>query len=101
LIRRTRFRGLVRTQLELFEQEHGDLLSACETAAADYDAAPREEAEERYGDYLLLVEEGAELLVEMRDRYALTLDEEAAETYAAAFDRSAARRFPRFARDLT
>ena len=52
MIGRGRFKAIVKTQLDLFEQEHSDLLAACDAAEAAYNAAPREEAEERYGDYL-------------------------------------------------
>ena len=100
MIRGRRFAELVRTQLDLFEQEHAELLADCDAAEAAYDAAPRDEAEERYGDYLLLVEEGAEVLVEMRDRYARTIDEDAAEAYTRVFDRAAGKRLPRFASGL-
>ncbi len=62
-----------------------------------YDAADRDEAEERYGDYLDLVETGAELLAALRDAYANTLDEDAAAEYELAFNRAVAKRFPRFA----
>ena len=92
-------RGLKRVvtaQLDLFVEEHGELLEACERALAAYDAAPREEAEERYGDYLDLVETGNETLAEMRDHYSASLDERAAADYGSLFARAVARRLPRF-----
>jgi hypothetical protein len=57
-----------------------------------YDEADREEAEERFGDYLDLVEEAVEALAELRDAYASTLDEP--RVYLREFDRAAARRLP-------
>jgi hypothetical protein len=97
---RRRFKNLVTTQLDLFEEENGDLLEACAAAEAAYDAAARDEAEERYGDYADLLETAAETLADMRDKYAFALDEEAADAYVAAFDRAAGRRFPRLAPHL-
>jgi hypothetical protein len=96
VIGRKPFRDVVRRQLELFEREQGDLLREVDEAERAYDRADRDDAEEAYGDYLLVVEAGTEALAELRDTYARTLDEEAAETYEEAFNRAAARRFPRF-----
>jgi hypothetical protein len=97
---RRRFAGVIRRQLELFEREEADLISACQAAERAYDDADRDEAEERYGDYLLLVEAGTEALAERRDAFASTLDEEAAEEYEEAFNRAVAKRLPRFALEL-
>jgi hypothetical protein len=94
VIGRNRFKAIVKTQLDLFAQEHVDLLAACDAAAAAYNAAPREEAEERYGDYLDLLETAAEALTDMRDRYARPLEEPLDDEYAAAFDRAAGHRYP-------
>jgi hypothetical protein len=44
--------------------------------------------------------EGTELLVEVREAYAGTLDDETAEAYAASFDFAVLRRFPQFALEL-
>ncbi len=100
MIFRRRFADLVRRQLDLFAQEHAGLIGDCEAAVRAYDEAPRDEAEERYADYLDLVETGTELLAEARDALAATLDEPAAEEYAAVFNRAAVKRFPRFALEL-
>jgi hypothetical protein len=100
VIGRGRFRAVVKSQLDLFEQEHSDLLAACDVAEAAYNAAPREEAEERYGDYLDLLEAAAETLADMRDRYAGPLEEPLDDEYTAAFDRAAGRRYPRLAPHL-
>jgi uncharacterized protein YukE len=89
------FADTVSRQLDLFAEESAGLLADCDEAAAAYDRAPRDEAEEAYGDYMDRVEWAAEELARLRDAYAQTLDEAAAETYVAAFDRAAARRFPR------
>jgi hypothetical protein len=96
-----RFAKVIDAQLRLFEREHAALIRECERAEAAYDDAPRDEAEERYGDYMDLVDEGRELLDELRDHYAATLDERTAERYEAAFDRAVRRRLSRFATGST
>jgi len=97
---RNRFASVVAAQLDLFERDNASLLDDCARAEAAYDGAPRDEAEERYGDYLDLVAEGTQVLAGMRDRYASTLDEPAAEEYEAAFNRAVAKRLRRFALEL-
>ena len=72
-----------------------------EAALRAYDAAAREEAEERYGDFVDLADTGQELIVELRDTYAETLDEATAEEYREAFDRRARKRFPASASSST
>jgi hypothetical protein len=94
-----RFAVVVDSQLDLFEREHAQLIRACDRAEAAYDDAPRDEAEERYGDYMDLVADGTELLADLRDHYAASLDDRAAAKYAAAFNRAVRRRLPRFALD--
>jgi hypothetical protein len=90
----------VRRQLDLFEREHADVIRDCDAAEDAYDRADRDDAEERYGDYLDLVETGTEILAGLRDAYAAALDEDKAAVYEAAFHRAVARRFPRFALEL-
>ena len=92
-----RFGDVIDAQLDLFEREHAELIRDCVRAEDAYDDAPRDEAEERYGDYLDLVETGTELLAELRDNFAATLDADAAEEYEAAFNHAVLKRFPRFA----
>jgi hypothetical protein len=100
LIFKRRFADVVGRQLDLFEREHAGLIADCAAAERAYDDADRDEAEERYGDYLELVATAAEVLEGLRDHYAGTLDDRAAEEYVAAFDRAVARRLPRFAVEL-
>ena len=88
---------MISRQLDLFAADHAGLLRDCAAAEDAYDRADRAEAEDRYGDYLDLVETAAELLAELREGYARTLDEQAAADYALAFNRAVARRFPRLA----
>ncbi len=98
--RRSRFDDLVRRQLDLFSEDEAALIEEAEEAERAYDAAAREDAEEAYGDFQLVLEAGAERLAELRDAYAATLDDEAAEEYAEAFRRAAVRRFPGFVQEL-
>jgi len=100
VIRRRRFAELVSRQLDLFEREHAGLVAECEAAERAYDSAPREEAEERYGDYVDLVETGTELLADLRDHYASSLPVETAEDYEDAFNRAVGKRLPRFALEI-
>ncbi len=93
--RRGRFGDLVQRQLDLFALDEAELLAELEAAERGYDDAAREDAEEAYSDLQLIVDVGAERLADVRDTYAATVDEDAASEYASAFNRAAARRFPR------
>ena len=93
--RRNRFGDLVRRQLDLFAEDEAELLEEAEEAERAYDAAERDDAEELYGDYQLVLESVADRLGDLRDTYAATLDASAVEEYAAAFERAARRRHPR------
>ena len=95
-----RFADVIRRQLDLFEQNHRDLIKDCADAERAYDRAPREEAEEAYGDYLDLVETGTEALAALRDGYASALNEEIGEQYESEFNAAVLRRLPRFALEI-
>jgi hypothetical protein len=98
VIFRRRYSELVGRQLDLFALDNADLLAECQEALRAYDAAPRDEAEERYAVYDDLLDTGRELLAELRDGYARSLEDD--EAYLAAFDRAALKRFPRLASGL-
>jgi hypothetical protein len=100
VIGRRRFRDVIDRQLDLFAREHAGLIRAVATAENAYDRAGRDEAEERYGDYLDLVETATEVLAELRDNYAASLDEDVAGDYEDAFNRAVLRRFPRFGLEI-
>ena len=100
MLRRGRFGDVIARQLDLFEREQAALVHECEEAEAAYNRAPRDEAEERYGDYQDLVETGTEILAELRDNFASTLGDAAADQYEAAFNRAVARRLPRFSLEI-
>ena len=95
IFRRGRFADVVGRQLDVFAQDeaHG-LLEEVSDAKAVYDRAGRDEAEERYGDYVDVVEAATEALADMRWQYASTLDEEGAEEYESAFNRAVRKRWP-------
>ena len=96
MLRRGRFRDLVETQLDLFATDNAELLREAEEADAAWTEADRDETEELYGDYQLVVDAIGERLYDIREAYAGTLDEDAAEEYRAAFDAAARKRFRRF-----
>jgi hypothetical protein len=100
IFRRRRFADTIDRQLALFEQEYAALIRECDEAEEAYDRAPRDEAEERYGDYVDIVETGTEVLADLRDTYAARLPEDAAEEYELAFNRAVARRLPRFGLEI-
>jgi hypothetical protein len=95
-----RFVELVERQLVLFEEEHAGLLADVDAALGAYDRAPRDEAEERYGDFLDLVETGTDELIELRENYAATLETDAALEYEAVFNNLARKRLPRLGLEL-
>lgn len=99
-LRRARFSDVIERQLGLFERENRGLIDDCLAAERSYNRADRDEAEERYGDYVDLVETGTEVLADLRDHFASTLDEDAAEEYEAAFNRAVLKRFRRFALEI-
>jgi len=94
MFRRGRFDQLVARQLALFSADEAPLLEEAAAADAAWTHAPREESEERYGEYQLVVDAIGERLYDVREAYASTLDDQAADAYRTTFDRAAARRFP-------
>ena len=100
MIFRRRFADVIRRQLDLFVRDHRGLIEDCIAAERAYDRAERDEAEERYGDYVDLVETGTEVLADIRDSFARTLDEDTAEEYEAAFNRAVVKRLPRFGLEI-
>lgn len=94
--RRGRFRELATRQLDLFAEDERALLEEAAAADAAFTHAGRDEAEEAYGDWQLVADAIAERLLDLREGYAVSLDEATADDYRAAFDRIARRHFPRF-----
>ena len=93
MLRRKRFADLVSRQLDLFEVDARSLLAEAAHADSKWTNADREDSEELYGDYQLLVDEIGEQLLDIRETYAATLDDRAADEYRAAFTRAAGKRF--------
>jgi hypothetical protein len=100
IFRRAQFADVIERQLDLFRREHADLIVACEEAERRYDEADRDEAEERYGEYVDLVEDGTEALADIRDGYKWTLDEPERERYEEAFNRAVKKHLPRFGLEI-
>ena len=97
---RSRFAEVISRQLDLFVRDNLELLEACDAAELDYERAERDGAEERFGDYQELVEDGTEILAGLRDNFASTLDEETAEEYEEAFNSAVEKRLPRFGLEI-
>lgn len=91
-----RFRELVQRQLDLLAEDEAELLAEAEEADARWTHADRDESEELYGDYQLVVDAIGERLYDVRETYARTLDEDVRTAYRTTFDRAASERFPRY-----
>lgn len=95
--RGNRFDDLVGRQLDLFAADEADLLREAAAAEQAWNRAGRDEAEEAYGDYQLVVDAVADRLLDVRESYASTLEEGVDGEYRAAFNRAAGKRFRRYA----
>ena len=94
IFRRAPFRDVISRQLDVFAEDEADgLLADVQEQKRRYDRTDRDEAEEAYGDYMDTVDAVKDALGDMRDRYAGTLGESAAEEYEAAFEEAARRRW--------
>jgi hypothetical protein len=93
-LRRDPFRDVISRQLDLFVEDEADVLEEAREKFRAYDRAPREDAEEMYGDWVDVVESATEALADMRDRFGRTLDEDAAEAYEESFNRAVRKRWP-------
>ena len=95
--RQSRFKELVERQLDLFAEDEAELLEEAVDAEQAYTSATAEGAEEAYGDYQLVVDAIADRLLDIRETYASTLEEDAAAEYTAEFNRGATKRYRRYA----
>jgi hypothetical protein len=100
IFRRTRFAEVIGRQLDLFTREHEDVIEEASERLRVYNAADRDEAEELYGDYVDAVETGTQILADLRDNFAQSLEESNAERYLAEFNRAVAKRLPEFALEI-
>ena len=94
--RRAPLNDLVQRQLDLFAHDEADLLQEAAAAEAAWNRVGRDEAEEAYGDYQLVVDAIADRLLDIRETYARTLDASATAAYVATFNRAATKRFRRY-----
>jgi hypothetical protein len=97
MLGRGRFHDVVRRQLEIFAEDEAELLAEAANADAAWTNASREESEELYGDYQLVVDAVGEHLYNVREAYASTLAADTADEYRAAFDAAALKRFRQLA----
>ena len=100
MIFRRRFSDVIARQLDVFAEDDADVIEDCRRAERAYNEADRDEAEEKYGDYVDRVELATEALAEMRDRYKRTLDDDAGEEYEEAFNRAVRKRWPPFGLEI-
>ena len=100
IFRKRRFADLISRQLDVFAEDETDIFEEIRARKELYDRADRDEAEEMYGDYVDAVETGTEALADMRDRFKLTLDEDAAEEYELEFNRAVKKRWPMFGLEI-
>jgi hypothetical protein len=98
MFRRARYTQVIDSQLDLFVREHADVIQEADERLEAYNRAERGEAEELYGDYVDAVETGTEILADLRDHYAKTLDDPG--TYLREFNRAVGRRLPPFALEI-
>jgi hypothetical protein len=95
---RSRFAQVIESQLDLFVRENCDVIEEAQERLDAYNRADRDGAEELYGDYVDAVETGTEILADLRDHYAQSLDDP--ERYLREFNRAVARRLPTFALEI-
>jgi hypothetical protein len=100
IFRRDRFADVIRRQLDLFERDNRDVIEEAQERLEAYNRADRDEAEELYGDYVDAVETGTEILADVRDAFARTLDEGIDEEYEREFNRAVLKRWPPFALEI-
>ena len=89
---RKRFAEVIARQLGFFLEDDADLLQDVGDALEAYNRADKDEAEELYGDYQLMIEAATDRLAELRDTYARTLDDD--EQYVQEFNAEVVRRWP-------
>jgi hypothetical protein len=98
MFRRSRFAKIVEAQLDLFVREHRGVLDEVHERLEAYHHADRSASEELYGDYVDAVETGTEILADMRDHYARTVDDP--DEYVIAFNKAVARRLPEYGLEI-
>ena len=87
-------------QLDLFAEEHVELLAEIRRYRRNTARAGADEVEEAFGDEYDRVEWATEALAELRDAYGRTLDDDADREYRRAFTKAVRKRFPALAEGL-
>ncbi len=100
MFRRARFGEVIRRQLDLFLLDYPEIVVEARERLEAYNRAERDEAEELYGDYIDAVETGTEILADLRDAYARTLEEGVDERYEREFNNAVARRLAPFGLEI-
>ena len=95
-LRRGAFDHVVERQLALFASDESALLAEADEAEEAWIRAGREDAEEAYGDYQLVVDAISDGLLELREAYATTLAEDKVDAYRRSFAAGVRRRFGRY-----
>ena len=98
MLRRSRYAPVVAAQLDLFERENSTLLQRIASTLEEYDNSDRDGAEELFGEYMDAHALAAEILEEMRDHYARTLENP--DEYVETFNRAVKKRMPVTATEL-
>ena len=98
MFRRARFAEVIDAQLDLFVRDHPHVIEGAKDRLDAYNRAGRDEAEELYGDYVDAVETGTEILADLRDYYARSLDDP--DKYCDEFNRAVGKRMPAFALEI-
>jgi hypothetical protein len=91
---RSRYDDVISRQLALFAEENAARLAQIGEARRAYDRAGTLDAEERWGEYMDLVEETEDDLLALRDRYSATMAEDQRGTYERHFWRQAQKLLP-------
>ena len=95
-LRRSPFDDVVERQLALFAGDEAALLAEAAEAEEAWIQAGREDAEEAYGDFQLVVDAIADRLLELREAYAATLADDKVDAYRRSFAAGVRRRFGRY-----
>jgi hypothetical protein len=98
MFRHGRFAKVIEAQLNLFVRDHPEVIAEAIDRLDAYNRAGREEAEELYGDYVDAVETGTEILADLRDHYARSVDDP--DRYCIEFNRAVTKRLPAFALEI-
>lgn len=98
MFRRSPYAEVIATQLDLFVRDHADVVDEVKDRLDAYNRAGREEAEELYGDYVDAVETGTEILADVRDHYARSVDDP--DRYCVEFNQTVAKRLSAFALEI-